>query len=169
MPLRSEEVHIESERLSIRPFSADDADASFRCITPSLTRFMSWEPPANRDDFDRIWLSWLPTIVEGTDFVFAIRHRDDRNFLGLAGLHRVRTASAELGIWIREDFHQQGFGREAVGLVARWASLALGIEMLHLPGSRTKLFEPPHRRISWRCHRGAARDTEIHVRDLPDT
>jgi RimJ/RimL family protein N-acetyltransferase len=133
MPLPSEEIHIESERLSIRPFSADDADASFRCITPSLTRFMSWEPPANRDDFDRIWLSWLPTIAEGTDFVFAIRQQHDGNFLGLAGLHRVWNASAELGIWIREDFHKQRFGREAVGLVARWASLALGVESFTYP------------------------------------
>jgi hypothetical protein len=33
-----DEIHIESERLSIRPFSADDADAVFRCITPSLIR-----------------------------------------------------------------------------------------------------------------------------------
>lgn len=128
-----DEIHIESERLSIRPFSADDADAAFRCITPSLTRFMSWDPPASREDFDRIWQGWLPTIADGTDFVFAIRQRGDGSFLGLVGLHRVRNTTPELGIWIREDFHKQGFGREAVGLVARWASLALGIESFTYP------------------------------------
>ncbi|MCA8271591.1 GNAT family N-acetyltransferase [Burkholderia sp. AU30280] len=145
MPLRSEEIQIDSERLSIRPFSADDADATFRCITPSLTRFMSWEPPANRGDFDCIWRGWLLTIAEGTDFVFAIRQRDDRSFLGLAGLHRVRNASAELGIWIREDFHKQGFGRDAVGLVATWASLALGIESFTYPVAEQNY---PSRRIA---------------------
>ncbi|MFJ2991828.1 GNAT family N-acetyltransferase [Pandoraea sp. NPDC087047] len=133
MLLRPDEIHIESERLSIRPFSADDADDSFRCITPSLTRFMSWEPPANRETFDRIWQGWLLTIAEGTDFTFAIRQKATGNFLGLAGLHGVRSTSAELGIWIREDFHAQGFGREAVGLVAMWASLALGSESFTYP------------------------------------
>ncbi|MGF6726784.1 RimJ/RimL family protein N-acetyltransferase [Paraburkholderia sp. GAS41] len=145
MPLRSEEIQIESERLSIRPFSADDADATFHCITPSLTRFMSWEPPASRGDFDRVWRGWLPTIAEGTDFVFAIRQRDDGSFLGLAGLHRVRNASAELGIWIREDFQKQGFGRDAVGLVATWASFALGIESFTYPVAEQNY---PSRRIA---------------------
>lgn len=133
MPLRPQEIHIESSRLSIRPFSAGDADATFPCITPSLTRWMSWEPPADRQDFDRVWATWLPTIAEGTDFVFAVRQIDDKSFLGLVGLHRVRNASAELGIWIREDRHREGIGGEAVGLVARWASAELRIERFTYP------------------------------------
>ncbi|MFM0341528.1 GNAT family N-acetyltransferase [Paraburkholderia fungorum] len=145
MPLRSDEIHIESERLSIRPFSADDADAAFRCITPSLTRFMSWEPPANREVFDRIWQGWLATIAEGTNFTFAIRQRADESFLGLTGLHNVRDACAELGIWIREDFHAQGFGREAAGLVAMWASLVLGTESFTYPVAEENY---PSRRIA---------------------
>lgn len=133
MSLPLDEIHIASERLSIRPFSADDADATFRCITLSLTRFMSWEPPGDKDSFDAIWQGWLLTIADGTDFVFAIRQRGDGIFLGLVGLHHVRDTCPELGIWIREDFHKQGYGREAVGLVARWASLAPGIESFIYP------------------------------------
>ncbi|VVD87283.1 GNAT family N-acetyltransferase [Pandoraea fibrosis] len=133
MPLRPDDIHIESERLSIRPFSVDDADAAFRCITPSLTRFMSWDPPANREAFDRVWQRWLLTNAEGTDFTFAVRQRTNGNFLGLAGLHEARSLSPELGIWIREDFHTQGFGREAVGLVAMWASTGLGCESFIYP------------------------------------
>jgi RimJ/RimL family protein N-acetyltransferase len=106
---------------------------------------MSWEPPANREVFDRIWRGWLPTITEGTDFTFAIRQRANGRFLGLAGLHDVRNISAELGIWIREDFHTQGFGREAVGLVARWASVALGSESFTYPVAEENY---PSRRIA---------------------
>ncbi|MFC0398049.1 GNAT family N-acetyltransferase [Paraburkholderia rhizosphaerae] len=102
-----------------------DADATFSCITQSLTRFMAWDPPANRRAFDLIWQDWLTTIAAGTDFTFAIRDRHDGRFLGLTGLHQVQNTNAELGIWIREDCHGQGFGREAASLVARWASLAL--------------------------------------------
>ncbi|WP_436658059.1 GNAT family N-acetyltransferase [Paraburkholderia xenovorans] len=143
--MRMDEIHIESERLSIRPFSADDADVTFRCITPSLTRFMSWNPPASREDFDRIWQGWLLTISDGTDFVFAIRQREDGSFLGLVGLHRVRSTTPELGIWIREDFHEQGLGREAVRLVARWASLVLGVARFTYPVAEENY---PSRRIA---------------------
>ena len=127
------DIHIESARLSIKPFTADDADAAFPCITPSLTRFMSWEPAASRAEFDSIWRSWLPKIADGADFVFAIRQRKDAQFLGLVGLHHVGNASPELGIWIREDCHGQGFGREAVGLVAQWASQALAVASFIYP------------------------------------
>lgn len=133
MPLRPEEIRIESRRLSIRPFSESDADATFPCITPSLTRWMAWEPPTDRDEFDRIWQAWLPAIAEGSDFVFAVRERIDGGFLGLVGLHHVKVASAVLGIWVREDRHGEGIGSEAVGLVAAWASSRLGIERFAYP------------------------------------
>lgn len=145
MALCSHEIHIESNRLSIRPFAASDADATFSCITPSLTRFMAWDPPACRADFDSVWQSWLPAIDDGSDFVFAVRQRNDGGFLGLAGLHRVRTESPELGIWIREECHGQGFGREAVCAVAQWASRTLGAESFIYPVAEQNF---PSRRIA---------------------
>lgn len=106
---------------------------------------MSWDPPASRDDFDRIWQGWVPAIVDGTDFVFAIRLRGEGGFLGLVGLHRVHDTTPELGIWIREDLHKQGFGREAVELVVKWASLALGIQSFTYPVAEEN---GPSRRIA---------------------
>jgi RimJ/RimL family protein N-acetyltransferase len=145
MPLRPDEIHIESRRLSIRPFSAGDADETFPCITLSLTRWMAWEPPRDREGFDRIWQAWLPAIAEGTDLVFAVRQRDSGRFLGLAGLHHVRDASAELGIWIREDRHREGIGSEAVSLVAGWASREMHIERFTYPVAEENY---PSRRIA---------------------
>ncbi len=133
MSLHMDKIHIESRRLSIKPFASGDADSAFACITPTLTHFMSWEPPATRTDFDHIWRAWLPAIDDGSDFVFAVRQCSDRQFLGLAGLHHARTANPELGIWIREDRHGEGFGREAVERVARWASQAIGAQSFLYP------------------------------------
>jgi RimJ/RimL family protein N-acetyltransferase len=133
MPLRPDNIHVESSRLSIRPFVAGDAEDVFCCITPSLTRFMSWEPPADRSAFDQIWSGWLSTIADGTDFTFAIRQRENGGFVGLIGLHEVRITTAELGVWIREDFHARGFGREAVSSVAKWASATIGITNFTYP------------------------------------
>ena len=139
------EICIASKRLVLRPFSAGDADATFPCITPSLTRFMSWEPPADRRHFDSIWQAWLPLIASGKDFVFTIRRESCGSFLGLAGLHDVHAGTAKLGIWIREDCHGHGFGREAVRLVATWASRAIDIESFTYPVAEANL---PSRRIA---------------------
>ncbi|MBV8635328.1 MAG: GNAT family N-acetyltransferase, partial [Burkholderiaceae bacterium] len=126
-------------------FAAADADAAFSCITPSLTRFMSWAPPASRDEFAAVWRAWLPKIDDGSDYVFAIRQRDDRQFLGLAGLHHAASNSPELGIWIREDRHGAGFGSEAVRLVVQWASQVLAVDHFIYPVAE---HNHPSRRIA---------------------
>ncbi|MBN3789628.1 GNAT family N-acetyltransferase [Burkholderia sp. Ac-20353] len=145
MRIAPDTIHIVSDRLSIKLFTASDAEAAFRCITPSLTRFMAWDPPADREGFDRIWQAWLPATVAGTDFVFAVRQRDSTAFLGLAGIHHVKDGCGELGIWIREDRHREGIGREAVSLIAEWASRELGIERFVYPVAEENF---PSRRIA---------------------
>ncbi|KAF1039812.1 GNAT family N-acetyltransferase [Delftia sp. WSY_4] len=113
---------ITSQRLALRPFTAADADEAFACITPTLTRYLSFEPPSAPADFEAVWRGWLREIAAGTDFNFTLRERASGRFTGLLGLHRARDAEPELGIWIREDAHGQGHGREAVAALAAWAA-----------------------------------------------
>lgn len=115
-------TEIRSERLSIKPFAPGDADDAFGFITPTLTRYLSFEPAASPTVFENIWREWLKKIDAGVDFAFTIRDRESGMFLGLAGLHRTGDPEPELGIWIREDRHGNAYGREAVQAVARWAA-----------------------------------------------
>lgn len=116
------ELKICSSRLLLKPFTAEDADDAFQYITPSLTRYMSWEPAVNRQAFKQVWQTWLTQIALATDCVFVIRTRLEHRFLGLVGLHQAQSSVPELGIWIREDQHGLGYGREAVSMVFDWAS-----------------------------------------------
>ncbi|WP_321955718.1 GNAT family N-acetyltransferase [Burkholderia cenocepacia] len=145
MMLQPDETRIESNRLWLTPFSAKDADASLACITPSLTRYMGWDPPANRESFDRIWQTWLHAQTDGTDYVFVIRQRDGGSFLGLVGVHHVKQAIPELGVWIREDRHREGIGREAVRLVVEWACSTLNVQRFNYPVAEEN---HPSRRIA---------------------
>jgi GNAT superfamily N-acetyltransferase len=45
---------------------------------------------------------------------------------GMAGLEGCETESPELGLWMKESAHGQGFGREVVAAVAEWAHKTLG-------------------------------------------
>jgi len=115
-------VEIKSERLRLGLFTADDADEVFAAITPAITRFMQWEPPRSPTAFAEVWRSWLAPILDGSDLHFVVRSLVDDRCLGLVGLHAAKTARPEIGIWIREDVHGNGIGREAVAAVAAWAS-----------------------------------------------
>ncbi len=53
--------------------------------------------------------------------LFLLLETSSQVFIGLVGLHRMQTSNSELGIWIREDYHYHGYGREAVTAVAKWA------------------------------------------------
>lgn len=46
------EVSISTERLNLTPFTAKDADETYNCITPTLTRYMAWDPQP-RHEFDQ--------------------------------------------------------------------------------------------------------------------
>jgi RimJ/RimL family protein N-acetyltransferase len=81
---------ITSQRLALRPFTAADADEAFACITPTLTRYLSFEPPSNPAQFEAVWRGWLQEIAAGTDFNFTLRERASGRFMGLLGLHRAR-------------------------------------------------------------------------------
>jgi RimJ/RimL family protein N-acetyltransferase len=91
-------IDIQTERLQIRPFSAADAGEAFDAITPTLTRFMAFDPPPSRSAFETIWRQWLSTIANASDITFVIRHRETGGFIGLAGLHNTRAPEPQLGI-----------------------------------------------------------------------
>lgn len=124
---------ITSERLMLRPFRPADADEAFACITPALTRYLSFEPPASTAEFEAVWRTWLAGIEAGTDFNFTLRQRETGGFLGLLGLHRAQEAEPELGIWIRENEHGRGYGREAVTALASWAAQSFAPEAFTYP------------------------------------
>ncbi|AYO54798.1 GNAT family N-acetyltransferase [Acinetobacter wuhouensis] len=128
-----EKIVIQSSRITLKPFTAHDADESYGCITPTLTRFMSWEPPENRQVYDGIWQGWIQHIAERSEYVFIIRHAESGEFLGLGGLHDVQSKTPELGIWIREDRHGAGYGKEAVTAIANWASANFDFEHFIYP------------------------------------
>ncbi|MBC6801867.1 GNAT family N-acetyltransferase, partial [Acinetobacter baumannii] len=50
-------VMLSTQRLTLKPFTANDADETYNCITPTLTRYMAWDPQP-RHEFDQTWSNW---------------------------------------------------------------------------------------------------------------
>ncbi len=45
-------VTLFTQRLTLKPFTVNDADETYNCITPTLTRYMAWDPQP-RHEFDQ--------------------------------------------------------------------------------------------------------------------
>jgi RimJ/RimL family protein N-acetyltransferase len=119
-------IEITSTRLCLRSFKAEDAAESFAEATPTLTRFMGWDPSPSLAAFAEIWRDWLPKMAAGTDLALTVRLQSTGEFLGMAGLHCIGRPEPEIGIWVKEAAHGVGYGREAVAAVVAWHSRESG-------------------------------------------
>jgi RimJ/RimL family protein N-acetyltransferase len=117
-------IVILSSRLQLSQFQMMDAQEIFGCITPGVTKFMPWEPPS--------WSEYLTRCEkrvqarEPNKFSFVIRRLDGNECLGMASLEDADSVSPELGLWLKESAHGQGFGREVVASLAEWGHAFLG-------------------------------------------
>lgn len=116
------QCRLNTDRLLIAPFTAADADEVYQAITPTLTRFMNFEPEASPEAFANVWQTWLPLIREGEEVIFVARLSDTKQFVGMGGAHDLHSQTPELGIWVKETQHGNGYGREIVHAIAVWAS-----------------------------------------------
>lgn len=116
-------MYIRTARLTLRLFRLEDAPEVFACISPTITRFLRWDPP----EWD-IYLSRCEARVETndpTERAFVVRRRDTNECLGMAAAECADQPTPELGLWLKESAHGQGYGLEVVSALVRWASEAL--------------------------------------------
>jgi RimJ/RimL family protein N-acetyltransferase len=122
-----------SQRLSLTAFAPADAAEVFAAVTPTLTRFMAFEPSPSLAAFADIWKAWLPQMAAGTELFLVLRLKPSGEFLGIAGLHALDNPEPETGIWIKESAHGLGYGREAVATAIAWAARELGAQAFIYP------------------------------------
>ena len=117
-------IVIQSLRLQLSQFQMIDAQDVFRCITPAIAKFMPWEPPSWSEYVTRC--QKRVQAPEPNRFSFVIRLLDNRECLGMASLEEADSVSTELGLWLKENAHRQGFGREVVAALVEWGHATLG-------------------------------------------
>jgi RimJ/RimL family protein N-acetyltransferase len=123
---------IETERLLIRPFAADDFEAVLAIYSrPDIARYLYWEP-RGPEEVRRVLeeKSGMSAIAaEGDGLSLAVVRRDTGALIGEVSLFWQSDAhrQGELGFIVHPDHGGQGFATEATE-----AMLALGFEGLGL-------------------------------------
>jgi RimJ/RimL family protein N-acetyltransferase len=140
-------VVIQTSRLQLIEFQLADAEEVFACITPSIARFMQWDPPS--------WSEYIARCEnesqnpQPTTLSFVIRRCDNHECLGLCAIEDIDQPSPELGLWMKESAHGQGFGGEVVAALVQWAHVNLGKDSFIYP---VAIQNTASRRIAERLH-----------------
>ena len=104
----------------MRPVHPDFAPAIFAEFTPEICRHMFPQPPRRIGDTLDYIAGARAAMGAGEELAVSLFHRSSGDFLGGAGMHRLKSDAPEVGIWIKLSAHGQGYGLEAVAGLVRW-------------------------------------------------
>ena len=129
---------IETERLLLRPWIAEDAEALHEALTESVEHLEPWIPwatphaPTMEQTETRLGI-WLDEFINGDTFLYAAFDRSDSTLVGGIGFFpRIGPAALEIGYWMRMSRAGAGFATEATEAMTAVGLRVCGIERLEI-------------------------------------
>jgi ribosomal-protein-serine acetyltransferase len=129
---------LQSERLIVRPYHEDDAQALFEAVAESRDHIRPWLPFADthqsveesRDWIIRQKAEWLTR----EDLVLSIWEKATSRFLGGTGIHPKiwEHRCFEIGYWLRVTAPGHGYMTEAVQLLTNYAFTSLAANRVEI-------------------------------------
>lgn len=114
---------LESERLLLVYPDACYAKETLQYLNRRVTKYMNPKAQEHLDECLAFLAFAREAIEAGTDFNYIIIDKKTKEFYGCGGLGRMKERKPELGIWIKEDAHHHGYGKEAVTCIYEYASV----------------------------------------------
>ncbi len=109
-------ARIETERLVLRTWTSDDAEALAAAITDNIEHLRPWMPwigsePLALEDRRKLIAEWDAKWRAGEDTIYGVFH--DGAVVGGTGLHRrIGPGALEIGYWIHVAYTRRGFATE---------------------------------------------------------
>ncbi|MFG2310562.1 GNAT family N-acetyltransferase [Streptomyces sp. NPDC048566] len=127
-----EPVTLTTERLVLRPFTGDDADAVYAaCQDPDIRHYTPVPTPYRRDDAAVFVGVTAPRgWAENRDHILGAFRADTGALVGSFCLTRLFEGVYELGYWAAAEQRGQGYAREAARALCDWGFRALGAHRL---------------------------------------
>ena len=124
---------IESKRLLLVPISMEYKDEIFREFSEDITIFMYPSPAKNISETEEFIKNSLKGLGEGSNLQLVITARNSHEFFGCAGLHHIDSKTPEMGVWLKKSVHGQGYGKEAMVAIKKWADENLKYDYILYP------------------------------------
>ena len=138
---------LETERLLLRPFRTEDAEAMFRnwASDPEVTRFLTWPPHASPELTRSLTAQWAEAAGDRRVYQWAIVSKAQGEPIGSLSVVRIDegTESMELGYCIGKRWWGQGLMTEAVRTVVAYLFAEVGA--LRWDRGHCRIFHPERR------------------------
>lgn len=130
-------LEIATPRLRLSSISRIHAGDIFREFTLEITQYMAPSPADTIDDTFAFIDAAVEMMKAGDNYQAVVLRSDSGEFLGCCGLHgKGKPETPELGIWIKTEAHGNGYGKEAIIGLKRWADSNLAYKYLTYPVDR---------------------------------
>ncbi|MBB6672145.1 GNAT family N-acetyltransferase [Cohnella nanjingensis] len=124
---------LETERLLIREFTMDDAEAVHRYASdPIVTQYTIWGP--NTEEETRAYMKLMMEMREQQPrrgYEWAMTLRDGGALIGGCGLHVSEPAQGEIGYCLNPAYWRQGYASEAAEALLRFGFGTLGLHRIY--------------------------------------
>ena len=125
---------LETERLILRRFVTEDADAMFRnwACKEEVTKYLTWPPHANADATRELLATWISQYENPSFYNWAIELKEIGEVIGNISLVRVfdRIQGADLGYCMDNTWWGKGIMPEAAGAVLKYLFTEVGFNRI---------------------------------------
>jgi RimJ/RimL family protein N-acetyltransferase len=124
---------METPRLILRPFTADDAEAvQGYCARWEIAHMTTRIPHPYPEGAAAAWIAGHPAQRDkGAEHIFCLCLHQDARPIGAAGLHFIDTGNFELGYWLASEHWGQGLASEAAKAMVVYGFEKLDAEALN--------------------------------------
>ncbi|MBN8571726.1 MAG: GNAT family N-acetyltransferase [Ignavibacteria bacterium] len=112
---------LETDRLVLVPLSIKYKYDVFLEFNTTISQYMFPKPADEISETEEFINSKIPGMKEGNDMQMVMTLKETGEFIGLAGLHEVKSKTPILGLWVKKSAHGNGYGREAITIMYHWA------------------------------------------------
>lgn len=126
-------ITIETKNLFLKAVTLDYKEEIFKEFTPEITTHMFPKPAEKIEETIEFIEKSMRENEEGSNLQTVVLHRETKDLLGCAGLHKINTRTPELGIWIKKSAHGNAYGKEAMIALKEWADKNLDYEYILYP------------------------------------
>ncbi len=157
---------IETNRIALRPFTAEDAALVQRLAGDwKVARTLALVPHPYPDGLAAQWIATHRDLAKaGTEYIFAITRQPDDELMGAISLRPRPGKFGALGYWLGHKYWGRGYATEAVQCME-----AVAFDWLNLPSLTTtalKENKASHRVLEKSCFRKTGM-THLAFRDEP--
>ena len=124
---------ITTARLTLIPVNKQYANDIFRELTPTVATYLSFDPTGKIEDIHAFITKAQINMKRGKEMPVVVIDTATKEFIGCAGIHKIHTSKSELGIWLKQSAHKQGYGKEVIRGLIDWAGKNLKFEFLTYP------------------------------------